>query len=124
MQSQPPFCASCFWSEERDANKQFQLKLITTFTLRCVQGPVGEHISDNLMQPTTESSLARARVFEIAPKGLFNLSHNGVKHCTDRDSFVGQGFDGKNLGGAHMTGGVVPKRAMQASITVRILASL
>ena len=31
----------------------------------------------------------------------------------DRDSFVGQGFDGKNLGGAYMTGGLVPKRAVQ-----------
>ena len=81
------------------------------------------------MQPITECSLDRARVFEIAPKGLFNLSHNGVEHCTDRDSFVGQGLDGKNLGGAQMMGQLVPKRAMQSlkecfAIAVGILASL
>ena len=34
---------------------------------------------------------------------------------TDRDSFVGQGLDGKNLCGAHMIGQLVPKRAVQAS---------
>ena len=35
-----------------------------------------------------------------------------VEHCTDRDSFLGQSFDDKNLGDAHMIGGLVPKRAV------------
>ena len=85
------------------------LKFVTTFTLRCVQGPVGEHIRDNLMQPTTDRPLARARVFESAPKGAFDHFNNAVKLCNERDSFLGQGSDGKNLGGDHMMGGLVLK---------------
>ena len=60
----------------------FILKFVmTAFTLRCVQRPHGEHISDKFMQPTTDSSITRARLFEIAPKRICNIL-NIVRLCT------------------------------------------
>ena len=43
---------------------------ITAFALRCVQWPLGEHISDKLMQPTTDISISGALVRDRAQMHL------------------------------------------------------
>ena len=71
MQSHP-LCKLLLQRITRCQQKYSILKFITTFTLCCVQGQVGEHISENFMQPT-DSSITRALVFEIVPKGVFSF---------------------------------------------------
>ena len=57
--------------------------------------------------PTTDSSVARARLFEIASKCMFDLLDIVVSLCTDNDSLFGQYL--AHLDGAHMVGRLVPK---------------
>ena len=60
----------------------FILKFVfTAFTLRCAQRLLSEHIIDKLMQTTTDSSITRAPMFEVAPKCIFNLLDVVVRLC-------------------------------------------
>ena len=65
----------------------------TTFTLRCVWRPYGEHIRNKLMQSTTNRSMTLARDSDRT-EGIFNLLDSAVRLCTDCGSLVGQDLDG------------------------------